>query len=79
MTQRMAALIATLVLTTGAANSAGEASDDPDMEMLEFIGSWQAEDEDWLAVSIEDVEFEQERASAPVEDDEGVEAADDEP
>lgn len=79
MTRRMAALIATLVFTTGASNSAGEASDDPDMEMLEFIGSWAAEDEDWLAVSIEDLALEQERESARIEDDEGVEAADDEP
>jgi len=75
----MAALIASLVLATGAANSAGEAGDDPDAEMLEFIGSWEAEDEDWLAVSIEDVALAQEPESAGIEDDEGVEAADDEP
>jgi hypothetical protein len=79
MTRIIGALIAILALASGASVSAGEGSDDADMDMLEFLGSWEAEDEDWLAVSIEDVELEQERAEdARNQDAEGVEAADDE-
>lgn len=79
MTGIIGALIAILALASGAGVSAGEDSDDPDMEMLEFLGSWETEDQDWLAVSIEDVELEQDQAeNARNQDAEDVEAADDE-
>lgn len=78
ITRIFGVVIAILALVIGTASSAGDESDDPDMEMLEFLGSWETEDEDWLAVSIEDVALEQDRADARNEDAEGVEAADDE-
>lgn len=78
MNRTISAVIAILALANGTAIRAGDDSGDPDMEMLEFLGSWETEDEDWLAVSIEDVALEKERADADNGDGEGVEAADDE-
>jgi len=74
-TGRSRAVIAALALMAGAAG-AGDDLDVQDQEMLEFLGSWEAEDEDWLAMSIEDLVVEDEKAQA--DEQEGAEAANDE-
>ena len=59
----------------GAGAQAGEAAD---MELLEFLGSWELEDEDWVAVTIEDLEEEQRAGGKDAGDDERAGADDDE-
>jgi hypothetical protein len=59
----------------GAGAQAGEAAD---MELLEFLGSWELEDEDWVAVTIEDLKEEQRAGGKDAGDDERAGADDDE-
>lgn len=71
-----AALLGGLTLVTAAPARADETAAVPDVEMLEFLGAWDAGDEDWVAMNIEDLDEEPGRQeggdeTAGSEDDEG--------
>ncbi len=76
MTETAAAAMAMLAVMAGMMASAEEEIDLQEQEMLEFLGSWETEDEDWLAMNIEDIAIEQEQAETG--DERGAEAANDE-
>lgn len=65
-----------LVLVSVAAAVAGTASaqdDEPDLSFLEYLGSWQEGDEEWLVVAEMDEELEEEdEASAKDEEADGT-------
>lgn len=66
---RIAAALAALALTACAAAEPADEEVPPDVELLEYLGSWDGSDEDWLLVSDEkaDAETDDER-SAPARD-----------
>jgi hypothetical protein len=70
------AVVATLAVVVGAVAGAVDPMEIPDQEMLEFLGSWEAEDEDWLAMSMEELTLEEEQAEA--DDEAAAEAMNDE-
>jgi hypothetical protein len=45
-------------LATFGAGAQAQGVEEADVELLEFLGSWELEDEDWVAVTIEDIEEE---------------------
>jgi hypothetical protein len=69
-----------LLLALGALGTGAQAQEieEADVELLEFLGSWELEDEDWVAVTIEDLEEEQLEGGKDAGDDERAGAYDDE-
>ena len=67
-----------LLLALAALGTATQAEEAVDVELLEFLGSWELEDEDWVAVTIEDLEEEQRAGGKEAGDDERAGADDDE-
>jgi hypothetical protein len=51
-----------LILAAASGSWAADATAPDELELLEFLGSWEEQDDDWLAVAIEDAE------SQPVEE-----------
>ncbi len=70
-----ALLLALSALGTGVQAQGVEGAD---VELLEFLGSWELEDEDWVAVTIEDLEEERRAGGKDTGDDERAGADDDE-
>ena len=68
-------MLALTALGPGAQAQEGEAAD---AELLEFLGSWELEDEDWVAVTIEDLEEERRAGGRDAGDDKREGADDDE-
>ncbi len=68
--------IAALALLAAVITRAGDGIDAQDEEMLEFLGSWEAEDEDWLVVSMEELMLDEDAPEAG--DEAHAEAAEDE-
>lgn len=67
-------LLALAALGPGAQAQEGEVVE---VELLEFLGSWELEDEDWVAVTIEDLEEERRAGGKEAGDDEHAGADDD--
>ncbi len=75
-------LAGVLLVTSGGAWSADAAKDEvdaadavPDMEFLEYLGSWEDSDEEWLLFAGED-DAPAERADPAADDDASVESKD---
>jgi hypothetical protein len=69
-----AALTDTVMIAAGVAG-AEERPDGPDSELIEFLGSFDNADDDWLAVNMEEMETGREESRSPDRDD--VETSDD--
>lgn len=67
-----------LALAAFGAGAQAQEFEGADVELLEFLGSWQLEDEDWVAVTIEDLEEEQRAGGKDAGDDERAGVDDDE-
>ena len=67
-----------LVMAAFGAGPQAQGGEAADIELLEFLGSWELEDEDWVAVTIEDLEEEQRAGGKDAGDDERAGADDDE-
>lgn len=67
-----------LALAAFGAGAQAQEVEGADVELLEFLGSWELEDEDWVAVTIEDLEEEQRAGGQDAGDDERAGADDDE-
>jgi hypothetical protein len=70
------ALMAAITVAIGNTAIGSDTVEPKDQALLEFLGSFEESDEDWLAVTIE--EMTQEDAQASGKDGERVEAANDE-
>ena len=70
---RFAAVLAALLATT--ASGAEDPPEDPDAELIEFLGSFDDSDDDWLAVNMEEMGTDSEESGNPDGDD--VETSDD--
>lgn len=76
MSSKGKAAVAMAALTLALAAGAADEIEVRDEDMLEFLGSWEAGDEDWLAMNMEDLEVRREQAQSGDED--GAEAEDEE-
>lgn len=74
--KRTTAMLLTLVALGAAAQTHDR--DAADGELLEFLGSWESEDEDWIEMTIEDLQEERRTAEIDVEDEAHAGADDDE-
>jgi hypothetical protein len=70
------ALIAAITMAIGNTAIGSDTVEPKDQALLEFLGSFEESDEDWLAVTIEEMTEEGDQASG--EDEERAEAANDE-
>ncbi len=74
MTRNRLVLVSVAAVFAGAANAQEQ---EPDLSFLEYLGSWQEGDEDWLVVADMDDEFaEEDEASAKAKDEKADETND---
>lgn len=71
----VAAVLTDPVVNTASVAGAEERSEGPDSELIEFLGSFDDADDDWLAVNMEEMEAGREESRSPDGDD--VETSDD--
>jgi hypothetical protein len=68
--------LALLAAMSGLAAAARAQDDDPDLSFLEYLGSWQESDEEWLIVADMKQEELAEEHAAPAEDGTAVKGKD---
>jgi len=76
MSSKGKAAVAMAALTLALIAGAADEIEIRDEDMLEFLGSWEAGDEDWLAMNMEDLEVRREQVESG--DENGAEAEDEE-